>query len=128
MADRNPPARAGAAKGTTRTLTDRVSARVAEAGLSLEQRDKASRGKRSRRSRAGTTLAPTGTPDEVRAARSLRRVFTEMGDAYHSYRRRTGQPVLVPLREAAYAFKSDPSLTSLVTVAGFLDDLSLLEW
>jgi hypothetical protein len=32
------------------------------------------------------------------------------------------------LRDAARAFKQEPSLLSLVPVAGFLDDLKLLEW
>jgi hypothetical protein len=41
---------------------------------------------------------------------------------------RTGQAVPASLKEAARNFKQAPSLTSLVTVAGYLDELGLLEW
>ena len=114
-----------------RSLTDRVSERVAEAGLALDRRASATRPKSSRARRAhrgDSALQPLGNQDELRAARSLRRVFHDLGTTYRSYRRRTGQPVLTPLRDAAYAFKRDPSLTSLVTVAAYLDDLAILGW
>ena len=130
MPNHTSPARS-TGPGSSRSLTDRVSDRVAEASLALDRRAGASRPKssRARRARADNpALSAAGTPESLRAARSLRRVFSELGDTYRSYRRRTGQPVLPPLRDAANAFKRDPNLTSLVTVAAFLDDLAILAW
>jgi hypothetical protein len=37
-----------------------------------------------------------------------------------------GGPVTPGLRDAAYNFRAEPSLTSLVAVAGYLDTLNLL--
>jgi hypothetical protein len=110
-------------------LTDRVRDRVAEAGFALERRASASRPKAKRPARSATRASqPLGSPEAVRESRSLRRVFSDMGDTYHQYRQRTGQPVLPALRDAAYAFKREPSLTSLVAVAAFLDELGILAW
>ena len=112
------------------TLIDRVIARVNDAGESVDRRASATRPRASRRR---STLDPlsadmTRTPEQLREARSLRRVFTEFGDAHRQYRLRTGQHTSPALREAAQTFKKAPSLTSLVAVAAFLDEDGLLEW
>ena len=129
MPNHTPPPVPSMPPRAPRSLTDRVSDRVAEAGLALDRRASASRPKSPRRGHGGSSLLrPFGTPEGLRDIRSLRRVFHDLGTTYRQYRRRTGQPVLPPLRDAAYAFKRAPSLTSLVTVAAFLDDLAILAW
>jgi hypothetical protein len=121
-----------------RSLTDRVLARVTDAGLAVDRRAGASRPK-SRRSRPATSDSPltatsqtpaatSQTPEELRETQSLRRVFHDLGHSYRRYRRRTGEPVRPALREAAYKFRQEPSLTSLVSVAAFLDELEILTW
>jgi hypothetical protein len=64
----------------------------------------------------------------LREAESLKRVFRDLGVSYREYRRQTGEPVAPAVREAAYKFRADPSLTSLVSVAGYLDELDILTW
>jgi hypothetical protein len=54
-------------------------------------------------------------------ARALRRVFLDLGESYRSYRRRTGEPVVPEVREAALRFRRELDLTSLVSVAASLD-------
>jgi hypothetical protein len=88
------------------SLTERVQTRVTEARLALGRRHTA----------------------RQREARSLRRVFLELGDVHRQYRQRTGQHGSPALREAANAFKQAPSLTSLTAVAAFLDEDGILEW
>jgi hypothetical protein len=120
------------------SLTDRVLARVTDAGLAVDRRAGASRPK-SRRPRPATSDSPltaarqtstaaSQTPEELRETQSLRRVFHDLGHSYRRYRRRTGEPVRPALREAAYKFRQEPSLTSLVSVAAFLDELEILTW
>ncbi len=113
------------------SLTDRVMARVTDAGLAVDRRASASRPK-SRRARPAlarpTAVATTQTPEEMRETRSLRRVFHDLGHSYRRYRRRTGEPVKPALRDAAYKFREAPSLTSLVSVAAYLDELEILTW
>lgn len=106
------------------SLTERVRTRVAEVGRSLPQRPGAAR-RRPKGSRTGATMHP---PETDSTARSLARVFHELGDAHREYRQRTGQRVAPELREAAHLFKRDRSLTSLVAVASHLDELGLLAW
>jgi hypothetical protein len=55
-------------------------------------------------------------------------IFRELGDAHRRYRLRTRIPGTPALRAAAYAFKQEPSVLSLVPVAAFLDDLGILPW
>lgn len=55
-----------------------------------------------------------------RDARALRRVFLDMGDSYRTYRKRTGEPVVQEVRDAALRFKRDQNLSSLVSVAAML--------
>jgi hypothetical protein len=110
------------------TLTDRVRARVDDARLAVERRANATRPKSNRR------RMPAGTPstsiwqlsEEAREDQSLRRVFRELGVSYRRYRSQTGEPLTPGLRDAAYNFRAEPSLTSLVAVAAFLDELDLL--
>lgn len=115
--------------GSAHPLADRVQARVAEVGLALDQRARASR-PRAKRARtptaAGTAITPQGTP--TREASSLRRVFNELAVTHRQFRLRSGQHASPALREAAQAFKEAPSLPSLVMVAAFLEEDGLLEW
>ena len=126
----SPPPSGSISAERPQSLSDRVRARVTEVGLTLDERARAARPKtqRPRKSRAPTLLTASQAPEMAREARSLRRVFTEFGDAHRQYRLRTGQHTSPALREAAYAFKRAPSLTSLVVVAAFLDEDGLLEW
>ena len=99
------------------TLTDRVQVRVDAARLVVDRR-------------AGRAAAPVAIgslgQDEIRQSQSLRRVFRDLGVSYRRYRSQTGDKVVPGLRDAAYNFRGDPSLTSLVAVAAFLDKLDLL--
>lgn len=127
----SPPPSGSISAERPQSLSDRVRARVTEVGLTLDERTRAARPKaqRPRKSRAPTLLTASSQPPELaREARSLRRVFTEFGDAHRQYRLRTGQHTSPALREAAQTFKKAPSLTSLVAVAAFLDEDGLLEW
>jgi hypothetical protein len=110
------------------TLTDRVAARVIDARLALERRASATQPKvRRSRPKNGTTFSTNGkTPDEMRETESLKRVFRDMGVSYRRYRRQAGAPVVPGLRDAAIEFRTDPSLSSLVAVAAYLDKLDLL--
>jgi hypothetical protein len=99
-------------------LADRIAARVVQARLALEQ-DAADA------SSTGTSMDSKAV-GELREAQSLKRVFRELGVSYRRYRRQTGGPVTPGLRDAAYQFRADPSLTSLVAVAAYLDRLDLL--
>lgn len=113
------------------TLTDRVLARVSEAGLAVDRRAKATRPRaRPRRPVVPDPLSAslTRSPEQVREARSLRRVFVELGDSYRRYRRQTGAPISRDVRDAAYRFRRELSLVSLVSVAACLDDLDILTW
>ena len=99
-------------------LTARVAARVVRARLALEHREAANSS-----SLATQDLKTVG---ERRETASLRRVFHELGVSYRRYRKQTGGPVVPGLRDAAYQFRADPSLSSLVAVAAYLDRLDLL--
>ena len=94
---------------SAQTLTDRVQARVDAARLVVDRR---------------TTGGPKR--QDARESKSLRRVFRDLGVSYRRYRSQTGAPVIPELRDAAYNFRAEPSLTSLVAVAVFLDDLDLM--
>lgn len=123
-----PPERKAGSEAR-RPLDQRVRDRVVVAEQALERRDGAVR-PRVRRSRPRSAAVPESPahPALSREVRALRSVFHEFGVAHRRYRRRTGQTVAPGLRAAAEAFKQNPSLDSLVPVAGFLEDLDLLEW
>jgi hypothetical protein len=55
--------------------------------------------------------------------RALRRVFLDFGESYRTYRRRTGEPVSVEVRDAARRFRRELNLVSLVSVAATLERL-----
>jgi hypothetical protein len=65
--------------------------------------------------------------EETQETQSLKWVFHDLGVSYRRYRSQIGGPVAPGLRDAAYSFRADPTFASLVTVAGFLDRLKLLE-
>jgi hypothetical protein len=114
----------------SQSLTERVMARIHETGLAVDRRDAASRPKLRRR-RSDPNPQPAGitrTPEQVREARTLRRVFLDMGDSYRDYRRRTGEPVSADVRGAADRFRKELDVTSLVAVAATLDALDVLTW
>jgi hypothetical protein len=107
---------------SSHTLTDRVLARIrdAEAAMDLP----ASRRRKDPRSQS----ADSRTPDQVRQARSLRRVFVDLGTSYRDFRRRTGAEVSPEVKEAACRFRREPDVSSLVAVAASLDQLEALPW
>jgi hypothetical protein len=108
---------------------ERVQARVAEVGLALDRTGSSRRSSKQRRQRSAAASRVTPqTPEAAREARSLRRVFLELGDAQRQHRLRTGQHASPALRDAAFAFKRAPSLTSLAVVAGLLDEVGILAW
>jgi hypothetical protein len=108
------------------TLRNRMLARVQAARRDADRRTGATRPKVKR---GQPRPAGFGSPtlDETPETQSLKRVFREMGAAYRRHRRQTKDPVLPGLRDAAYTFRAEPTLASLVTVAEFLDELELLE-
>ncbi|HYN21391.1 MAG TPA: hypothetical protein VE078_10565 [Thermoanaerobaculia bacterium] len=119
-------------------MAERVQARMAEVGLALDQRARASR-PRAKRAKPPQTearppkkdllLASTAqTPAPTREASSLRRVFNELAITHRQFRLRSGQHASPALRDAARAFKEAPSFPSLVVVAAFLEEDGLLEW
>lgn len=126
MSDATPHSPGSQPAEPSQALLKRVQARVAEVGLAL---DSASASRRPRkRHRRAVSPAAAQTPEAAREARSLRRVFLELGDVHRRHRRQTGQYGSPALRNAAFAFKRAPSLTSLAVVAGLLDEAGILEW
>lgn len=111
------------------SLTDRVLARVKDARIAVDRRESATRPKSKRRRPAAVEPGGEGPSLETRRqSESLKRVFRDLGVSYREYRRQTGEPIAPAVREAAYRFRADPSLTSLVSVAVFLDELDILTW
>ena len=125
MPKKNQAQSGSSPNGSAHPLADRVQARVAEVGQSLDQRARASR-PRSKRPKTQAASAPT--PGAGREASSLRRVFNELAVTHRQFRLRSGQHASPALREAAQAFKESPSIPSLVAVAAFLEEDGLLEW
>ena len=119
----NPPSSEQARLSPSeRLLLERVRTRVSSAHRALERRDIASPARP--KSRSAQKLPGSTTPE----FRALRVVFRTLGKTYRHHRERTGDQVLPALQAAARAFKREPSVFSLVPVAGFLDDMGLLEW
>jgi hypothetical protein len=124
------PARPATSPDAPLTLVDRVLERVRQAGLAVDQ-SPAARASRLRRRHPDAGRSPDGlgrTPEQVREARSLRRVFVDMGDSYREFRRRTGAPVAPEVRDAADRFRRERSVDSLTVVAARLDELRALTW
>jgi hypothetical protein len=108
------------------SLTNRMLVRVEAARRGVDRRADATRPRVTRgQPRPADPDSPTMA--ETRETRSLTRVFQDLGVSYRRYRKQIGGPVAPGLRDAAYSFRAEPSLASLVTVAGFLDRLKLLE-
>ncbi|HEV8456511.1 MAG TPA: hypothetical protein VGQ24_16580 [Gemmatimonadales bacterium] len=103
-------------------------ARVVDARIAVDRREGATRPKSKRRRAPALSSAAGPTAQDLREFQSLKRVFRDLGVSYREYRRQTGEPIAPAVREAAYKFKADPSLTSLVSVAVFLDELDILTW
>jgi hypothetical protein len=99
-----------------------VGERVAAATQSLERRSGSAR-PRTRRGKPAPPVVEAPVP-----AQSLRLVFRELGDTHRKYRMRTGEAGTPALREAAHAFKREPSVAALASVAAHLDELGLLAW
>lgn len=117
----------GSSSELPENLFERVQARVAEAAFALDRRATASRPKSHRRRPTLATASADGrSSEEVLAEQSLRRVFRDLGTSYRRFRKQTGTPLTPGLRDAAYNFRAEPSLTTLVAVAAFLDELDLL--
>jgi hypothetical protein len=108
------------------TLRNRMLARVKAARRDVDRRTSATRPKVKR---GQPRPAELGSPnlEETPDTQSLKRVFRDLGVAYRRHRRRTKDPVPPGLRDAAYTFRAEPTLASLVTVAEFLDELELLD-
>ena len=124
MADKNS---SSAARSGTRTLADRVRARVDDASRAVDRRTGAARPS-ARKARTGSKSALSQGDAAAREVTALRMVFRDLGDTHRQYRARTGHTGTAPLREAAHAFKSSPTFTSLVAVSVFFDELGLLAW
>jgi hypothetical protein len=107
-------------------LTERVQARVAEAAFALDRRANATRPKSHRRRAPLATADSARSAEQALAEQSLRRVFRDLGTSYRRFRKQTGTPLTPGLRDAAYNFRAEPSLATLVAVAAFLDELDLL--
>jgi hypothetical protein len=91
-----------------------------EPSLNLTQRV------RDRVSAAEMKLASLSDPDDKLELHALWEVFNHFGDARREQRRQTGEKALPGLRDATRAFRRSPSLSTLVTVAGYLDERGLL--
>lgn len=112
------------------TLTDRVKDRVAKVEAALERREGTPAPKPAKRKppTLGSVASAPRAGESERETRSLNRVYGELKTTYQQYRKQTGRSAVPELKEAVQAFKKGPSLTSLVGVAVFLDDRSLLTW
>jgi hypothetical protein len=108
------------------TLTARVQTRVYNARLVVDRRADAARANSTPLQAASPDSIDPLSVEEVREFQSLRRVFRDLGVTYRRYRSQTGNKATPGLRDAAYSFRAEPSLTSLVAVAVFLDELDLL--
>jgi hypothetical protein len=103
-----------------RPLTERVQERVdtVAARLTAHQRHE----------RRRTTFTEAQGGDSPLELRALRRVFHDMGRQQRSARRQTGQAPSHIVRQAALAFRQNPSLPALILVAASLDEVGLLLW
>jgi hypothetical protein len=108
------------------TLIDRVQARVEQARRVIDRDTSAGDLHAKRLSLPGNATRRQLNSEELREFQSLKQVFRDLGASYRRYRRQTGNRATPGLRDAAYNFRAEPSLASLVTVAGFLDRLDLL--
>ena len=125
MSNTSPQPQGSASADLPQELTDRVAERVVTARLALERQTRGTR-RRAPRGSENASAVDAKTAAEQRETQSLKQVFREMGVSYRRYRSQTGGPVTPGLKDAAYRFRADPSLGSLVAVAAYLDELDLL--
>jgi hypothetical protein len=111
------------------SLLERVRARVLSANHAIQRRDSAPprRSQPARIRRPAPATGPASVPPS-HELRALLIVYHTMARQHRRYRERTGNHIPTALQSAARAFKREPSVFSLVPVAGFLDDLRLLKW
>jgi hypothetical protein len=107
-------------------LSVRVATCVSEARLVLDRRDSVAADLRSPPSPDPLAARVTRTPDQVREARSLRRVFLQLRDRYDDYRARSGSPESPAVRDAASCFRRQLSFAALLAYAGRLEELDIL--
>lgn len=115
-----PPEFPETSSSATRPLLERVRERVDRVAATL--------GDGTRTERRGSKPAPALGSTAPREMRALRRVFRDMGRTQRTARRQTGQAPSPIVREAAIAFRKEPSLPALVLVAASLDEVGLLTW
>lgn len=129
MPDRNPLSNQQGSDPADRSLLERVRARVLTVTHALQRRDSKSVPPLSRppSTLGGSRDRPAPVPLS-RELRALHFVYHTLGRTHRRYRERTGEHVSPQLKAAARAFTREPSIISLVPVAGFLDDLRLLKW
>jgi len=108
------------------SLSDRVQARVQQARLVIDRRARSGDLESKRQLLPGDGSTGQLSTEGLREFQSLKRVFRDLGASYRRYRRQTGNKAMPGLRDAAYNFRAEPSLASLVMVAGFLDRLDLM--
>ena len=107
-------------------LSARVAACVSEAGLVLVRRDSLAADSRTLPPSDPLAARVTRTPDQVREARALRRVFLQLGGRYDDYRARTGSPESPAVHDAASCFRRQLSFAALVAYAGRLEELEIV--
>jgi len=113
------------------SIAARVRQRLELAHQAFERRQKASRPGNRRRKPPVVALATEEVlenPLSLQDRAGLRSVFRELGDAHRRYRAQTGHAGTPALRAAAFAFKREPSVGSLIPVAAYLDELGILAW
>ena len=107
-------------------LSARIAACVSEAGLVLDRRESADVDLHRLSAPDPLAARVTRTPDQVREARSLRRVFLQLGDRYGDYLARTGSPESSAVRDAASCFRRELSFAALVAYASRLEELEIV--
>lgn len=103
-----------------RPLSERVQDRVHTVTTKL-----ASHRRGTQRRDLPTQLGGSNHSPELQA---LNHVFRDMGRTQRSARRQKGQAASSAVRQAALAFRENPSLPALVLVAASLDEVGLLFW
>lgn len=101
-------------------LLERVQARVGHAIRVIKRRDRAAL--------SASHPAVRGGEASSYELRALQLVYHALSRAHRLHREQTGEPVTPALKEAARAFKREPSVVSLAPVAGHLDAMGLLTW
>ena len=103
----DPTPRSARADGAMSSVFDQVSDRVSAATAALGE--------------------PKDGGNPAVRTRALWRVFHDFGSAYRRQRRESGARPIAGVRDAAEAFRRDPTMTTLVAVASALDEHGLME-